>query len=95
MAELICDFDAVKQVGQQLIDSSSDFDSAISTFSSTIDSDLSGWEGSTKNSFNSQVEGQVQASKQASELTKATGEYIKTSAEAIEALEEELASKSI
>lgn len=95
MAELVCDFEAVKAAGKNLIDASGDYDSAISTFDTTIESDLKGWQSSSKSVFESQKQGQVAASKAASAQTKAVGEYIKGCAEAIEELDNELASLGI
>ena len=95
MAELICEFDTVKKAGEKLIEASGDYDKAINTFSTGIDSDLAGWSGNSKNVFNGQKEAQVVASQAASAQTKAVGEYIKGCAEAIESLDEELASLSI
>lgn len=95
MAELLCDFEAVKTAGKNLIDASGDYDSAISTYDSGIDNDLAGWVSSAKNAFQEQKTAQVAASKVVALQTKAVGEYVKACAEAIEELEQELASKSI
>lgn len=95
MAKYVCDFATVSAVGQQLIDSAGEMNGAVTSYSSTIDSDLKEWEGVAKTSYKSTSDGQISVAKTNAQEMEALGTFIKAASEAIEKLETELAALQI
>ena len=95
MAKYVCDFEQVYSIGEKLCQSAADMKSAVTTYSSNIDSNLSTWTGNAKTSFTSTNQEQVQTATTDAEYIDALGEFIKTASKSIQALEEELATLSI
>ena len=95
MAKYVCDFSTVTAIGQELIDSASDMTSATSSYSSTIDSDLSKWEGMAKDSYKTTSDNQIEAANANAAEMESLGNFIKAASQAIEQLEGEIASMEI
>ena len=95
MAKYVCDFEAVKTAGEKLCQAASDIDSAVNTYATTIEKDLSSWDGMAKKSFEASHAKQVENTKTDVKYINALGEFVKSCSESIEALEEELAGLSI
>ena len=96
MARYVCDFDKVRDIGQNVIKAGSELSSAVNTYSSTIDSDLSGWTGGTaKSGFESSNQQIVQTASSDADYIEALGKFIVEAADAIEDVEEHLAGLSI
>lgn len=95
MAKYVCDFGQVKSAGEKLCTASSDLQSAISNYSSRIESDLHSWDGTAKSNFSTTNKDQVQSAMRTAQQMEALGEFIKNAAQSIEDLDEELAGLSI
>ena len=95
MAKYECDFAEVYAAGEKLCQAAPDMNSAVGTYSSTIESDLSTWTGTAKTSFQSTNTTQVNAAKTDVAYINALGEFIKKSSQSIQSLEEQLAALSI
>ena len=95
MAKYVCDFEQVYTAGEKVCQAASELSTAISNYSSHIDSDLSTWTGNAKGSFTTTNTSQVQLANQNATYVNALGEFIKTTSKSIQQLEEQLASLSI
>ena len=95
MAKYVCDFEQVTAIGEKLCALASDFESNISNYSSKISSDLVSWNGISKDNFTLQCDEQVDSLRKTANKVSELGEYIKTSSNNIEDLEESLATLSI
>ena len=95
MAKYVCDFDEVKSNGEKLCQIANELSSAINTYSSSIDSSLSTWQGSAAETFKQSNSKQVQTSTTNAKYINSLGEFVKQAAESIENLDNELASLSI
>ena len=95
MAKYVCDFDQVASIGEKVSQAASDIKSAVSSYSSNINNDLSSWSGVAKSSFDSTNSSQVSTATSDSAYINALGEFIKTAAKEIKKLEDELAGLSI
>ena len=95
MAKYVCDFEQVKTNGEKICKAASGISSAISTYSSKIDSSLSKWEGDAADSFENTNSSQVQTSSTNAKNINSFGEFIKEVAQNIEDLENELAGLNI
>lgn len=95
MAKYVCDVEQVTAAGDNLIKMASTLKSNVSSYSREITSDLANWTGSAKNSFSPQCDSQVELAQDASDEAQKIGEFLKSSAQAIQSLDDELASLSI
>ena len=95
MAKYVCDFAAVTAIGDEVCEISSKITSAVNSYSSSIESNLSSWSGVAKQSFESTNSSQIAKAKEDAKYINTVGEYIKSAAKSIEALESELAGLSI
>ena len=95
MAKYVCDTAQVISAGDKLCSTAQELKTAVSSYSSEMESDLSGWNGKAKSSFQSQCDSQVAATQTTCEQAEELGEFIKSAAQAIEDLESQLASQSI
>ena len=94
MAKLVCDFSQVTAIGEKLCTTASDISSSIDDYANQMDSDLTSWTGSAKNSFQTTSNGQVKIVKADAEYVNNLGGFIKQAAQNI-TLEEELANLDI
>ncbi len=95
MAKYVCDFDTVKKVGQDIIQAANNMNTSAGNYSSKINTDLAGWNGSAKTSFITQCNNEVTThSNQAKELIE-FGEFIVKTAQSIEDLDNSLSSITI
>ena len=94
MAKFVCDVEQVVAAGEKLITMSNDLNSSVSNYG-TVTSDLASWDGSAKNSFSKQCEAQVKLAQVNADEAKKVGEFVKASAQAIQSLEDELATINI
>lgn len=95
MAKYVCDFTQVYEAGNKLIDAAAQIQSATSSYSSTIDGSLSGWDGQSKNSFSRQSSTQTGTAIAKAEVLDEFGEFIVNAARKIQELEESLAGLNI
>ncbi len=95
MAKYICDFDVVSSVGQELIEKGNDLKTATANYSSVISSNLSGWNGSAKDSFVSQSTSKKDEIIKKADYMIQFGEFIKLASKSIQDLEDSLSSQSI
>lgn len=95
MAKYICDFAAVNAVGSKLIESASTLTSAVNDYSSSIDSDLSTWNGKAKSTFDSQKATQVEMLLSKAKYMSEFGEFIQKAAQSIQELDDKLSGLSI
>lgn len=95
MAKYVCDFQAVRDAATKLGQTAGDMTASIDTYSSTIESDLEGWESASKTSYMVANEEQKAKIKSVNEYATNMSEYIKLVADSIEQLENELANLNI
>lgn len=96
MARYVCDFAAVRDIGQKVQKEGEELKNSINAYSAAIDNDLSGWTGGTaKGSFESSNKEIVEASLADAEYIMALGRFIQTAADRIEAVENQLSGLSI
>lgn len=95
MSKYICDFDALKTIAINLKKFSSDMSSTITSYESNIQSDLSGWTGTAKESFSQGLSSQIASAKTYAKSVDELSNFITKAVEAIEAKEAEIASLSI
>lgn len=95
MAKYVCDFAQVKATGEKMCNTAVTMQTSVTTFASSIESDLSTWSGAAKENFYNQCSSQVEIANQNANKIKSAGEYIKKVAEAIEQLDNELATQRI
>ncbi len=95
MAKYVCDFDQVQSVGKNICDAASEMETSVSTYSSNIDGDLSGWNGAAKDSFNTTNTEQVAQATSNAQSMNELGNFIQDAAQSIQSLDSELASMSI
>ena len=90
--KIVCDYSAVTKAGNQLANQAAELQSQTTTFSSAVDSDLSGWTGSdAKETFQQQKDTQIQFSVATAAQAEAVGKYIVICAKAIKEADEQLA----
>ena len=95
MAKYVCDFDTVISAGQSMIQAANELSSSTTTYSSKIESDLSSWAGTAKDSFTTKFSSQIEDSTKRAQEVSELGEYIVTAAQSIQQLDETLASVNI
>ena len=95
MPKYVCDFGTVNSIGEQLCQAATDLNSSVDTYSKTIESDLSSWEGAAKTAFTKTNTTQVTTAKQDAAYVNELGEFIKTAAKSIESVESDLAALTI
>lgn len=95
MAKYVCDFDQVISIGQKVCEAVSEIENSVNTYSSRIESDLSTWNGNAKNSFVKTNSEQVKVATTDLAYVKELGEFIQSSAQSIQQLEEQLGTLSI
>ncbi len=95
MPKFVCDYGQVTSAGEKLIQAGNTLKSATSTYASKIDSDLSGWTGDAKNSFMTSCKSQTDAATQKAEKIAKFGEFVKTGAQKIQELDDQLAALSL
>jgi len=99
MAKYVCDIEQVHAIGEQLCTSVATIGTSISSYSTNIESDLSGWTGegaqSGKESFITAKNEQVDSAKLDVAYANELGEFIQEAAESIQKVEDELVSLSI
>ena len=97
MAKYVCDFEAVYAVGEKVCESTTTLQNAITSYSSNVESDLSGWTGENgaKDAFISTKNEQVKSAEADCTYINELGEFIKSASKSIQELEEELAGLSI
>ena len=90
--KIVCDYAVVKKAGNQLAKQAAELQSQTSTFSTAVDSDLSGWTGAdAKAAFQEQKNNQVMFSVATAAQAEAVGKYIVICAKAIKETDEQLA----
>jgi len=95
MAKYVCDVEQVTAAGEKLVTMASDLRSAVSNYAGTVTNDLSSWDGSAKSSFSKQCEAQVKLAQCNADEAQKIGEFIKSAAQSIQKLEDELAALNI
>lgn len=95
MAKYVCDFEQVYSVGEKLCQTASDTLTAVQTYDSRIESDLSSWTGTAKDSFLTTNSEQIKTATDDVSYINDLGEFIKSASKSIQELEEELSSLTI
>ena len=95
MAKYVCDFEQVTAIGEKICQAATDISSSVKTYSTSIDGDLSEWNGNAKDQFNTANTSLVSTATTDAEYVNSLGEFIKKASSSIQELEEELASLSI
>ena len=95
MARYVCDFDQVYSCGEKVCKIASDLNAAIDSYSSSINSDLSTWSGSSREAFDASNSDHITSSSKDIEFINSFGEFIRSFSEKVQSLEDELASLDI
>lgn len=95
MSKYICDFEALKTIAINLKKYASDMNSTITSYESNVQSDLSGWTGTAKDSFSQGLSSQIESAKTYAKSVDDLSNFITKAVEAIESKEAELASINI
>ena len=99
MAKYVCDIEQVHAIGEKLCTSVATIGTSISSYSTNIETDLSGWTGegaqSGKEAFITAKNEQVASANKDVEYANELGEFIQEAAENIQKVEDELVSLSI
>ncbi len=96
MPKYVCAFDEVYTIGENICTAATELQNSITTYSTNIDSDLSGWEGAgAKTSFSTAKNDQVKSAVADCTYINEVGEFVKTCSKSIKELEDELANLSI
>ena len=95
MAKYVCDFETVKKKKKKLCKAATDINTAIGTYSSSIDSNLSSWDGTAKASFEKSNTTHISTAKKDATEVNELGEFVKTASKSIKSLEDELAALKI
>lgn len=95
MAKYVCDFEQVNSIAEKVCQAVSDMESALTTYSSNIDNNLSSWSGDAKTSFTTTSSTLTSNATSDLEYINSLGEFIKSSSQAIQKVEEELANINI
>ena len=95
MAKYVCDFEEVYAAGEKLCKAATDINTAIGTYSSSIDSNLSSWDGTAKASFEKSNTTHISTAKKDATEVNELGEFVKTASKSIKSLEDELAALKI
>ena len=90
MAKYVCDFETVTAAGEKLCKAATDINTAIGTYSSSIDSNLSSWDGTAKASFEKSNTTHISTAKKDATEVNELGEFVKTASKSIKSLEDEL-----
>ena len=91
----VCDIETVNSIGQEVVNAAGELNTSITNYSSKITSDLSGWNGSAKDSFTTANNSQVESAKADSEYVEKLGNFIIKAAQEISKIEEQLAGMTI
>ncbi len=91
MPKIVCDFEAVRQIGEQLKTVSSDMTSSTNTFKTKIADDLTSWTGDAKNEFSSTIDKEVEVANKNAEEVEKVATFIIEAATKIQDKETELA----
>ena len=95
MAKYVCDFDAVIEAGNKLVTEGGNLESAVTSYSSKISSDLSGWKGTAKSSFETVSTTKTADVKAFAADMKTIGEFIVSTAKAIQECDNQCAAQKI
>lgn len=95
MAKYVCDVEQVISAGEKMVSAGENLENSSNTYSSNIQSDISGWDGQAKTSFNSEYLSQMDSVSKKAKTMIEFGEFIKTSAKAIQELDDKLAEYDI
>lgn len=95
MAKFVCDYAQVSAAGDKLISAASTLTSATTTYGANIESDLQGWTGDAKNAFMTTCKSQVDVASAKAANINAFGEFVKSSAQKIQELDDQLAALSL
>ena len=95
MAKYVCDIAIVSKNGENLCKVATEITQSIEKYSSTIESNLSSWEGTAKSSFEKSNSTHISTGKKEASEVNELGEFVKTAAKSIQTLEDELAALKI
>lgn len=90
MAKFVCDFDEVRKAGQNLSKTAGEMETSIKTYGTTIESDLAGWESSSKNAYINANNMQIKSAEQVNKYAENLSKYIVDAANKIEECENKL-----
>lgn len=92
MAKYVCDFNAVKQAGKNIATAGENMTSSVTTYTSTIEANTSGWDSITKDSYVTVNEAEIENMNNLATSVSEFGKFIEDAATQIEELENDLAS---
>ncbi len=95
MAKYVCDYDQLSSAATKLSDAANVLKTDVSNYATNMTSSLSTWEGSAKNSFTKQCEGQVKLATAKADEALQLAQYIKTAIQEIQKTDEEIAALKI
>ena len=95
MAKYVCDIAIVSKNGENLCKAATEITQSIGTYSSSIDSNLSSWDGTAKASFEKSNTTHISTAKKDATEVNELGEFVKTASKSIKSLEDELAALKI
>ena len=95
MAKFVCDYEQVTSIGEKMCQAATDVSTSVSSYSSSIESDLSTWTGVAKESYQATNSDQAQLAMKDADYINSLGEFIKDASSQIQKLDDELAGLSI
>lgn len=95
MARFVCDFETVNSISERLSDTANNLVTAVDNYNTNIESSVSGWTGEAKDTFVSSNNTKTESMKQEIQMVSELADFLKKSSNAIETLDESLASMDI
>ena len=95
MSKYVCNYSEVTRAGKLLSEAAANMKSFTNKYSTTLNANLSKWEGPAKNSFSSSNDKQIEMMKSQAEYLELLGEFVKNASNQIKTQDEELAELDI
>ena len=95
MAKYVCDYEQVTAAGEKLVQAANEMLASTNSYSTSIASDLSGWTGNAKTSFDTLNQEQVANVTAKAAYISEFGEFIKSASQKIQELDDTLATLNI
>ena len=95
MARFVCDFETVNSISERLSDTANSLVTSVNNYNTNIESSVSGWTGEAKDTFISSNNTKIESMKQEIQMVSDLAIFLKKSSNAIETLDESLASMDI
>ena len=95
MSKYVCDFAAVKTIADNLKKYANDITSTLTVYETNLQSDLTGWTGTAKETFAANSASQIASAKTYATSINELSDFITSTVETIESKENEIASINI